>query len=76
MDGGRSHSKISLKIGFSWCSAIYFRVIIYERKVLTLELRVVSAHDISFAERPRSATTPAGATRAHARGVTAGVVVL
>ena len=29
-----------------------------------------------FAERYRSATTPAGATRAHARGVTAGVVVL
>jgi hypothetical protein len=31
---------------------------------------------LMFAERPRSATTPAGATRAHARGVTAGVVVL
>ena len=44
-------------------------------------LTIINESDIKierifFGQRPRSATTPAGATRAHARGVTAGVVVL
>jgi len=43
--------------------------------VRSLHFGLVSER-LHFAERPRSATTPAGAVRAHARNVTAGVVVL